>query len=195
MGIHPVSKATNEDLYFLKLFGLQIPLWGSRGKEWQRGSCFLLAGISTVFLQLCFLPLVIQVSSVLSPNIHSNSRNHRSTSLKDNARLQCPSMPWFFFCSVRSWIQLLHARAQYLLFCKCGGDLYPNQKLFHVCPYHSFKPQLWKHQPKLTCRLPGKLLTGERAWALCNLKDFHFRFLRRTFHTISILSFNLLENF
>ena len=64
-------------------------------------------------------------------------------------------------------------------------------KQFLVCPYHSFKPQVWKRQPKLACR---SLLTGERTWALCGLKTFHFNCFRRTFHAVPMLRFNLLEH-
>ena len=62
----------------------------------------------------------------------------------------------------------------YWSFCECGGP-------FFVCPYHTFKPRLWKRQPKLACRLPGKLVARRKNLDFMRFESFPLEILSQNF--------------
>ena len=132
-----------------------------------------------------------RVLLIVCPNTHYYSRNHRTTPLEDNTRRQCPHKLWFFRCAI-CCISPFYVG---VLMLSIGHFANLEVILTHTISRRStslFQTTTLETSTKLHATLASSL-TGEKTWALCGSKAFHFQFFPRTFHTIPILSSNLLE--
>ena len=85
-----------------------------------------------------------------------------------------------------------YADAQYRQFCEWGGALNTN----HFSSVHkTLSTQTsWNVNQNSHADVLASLLAGKKTLALCGLKAYHFKFFRRTFHTVPVLGFNLLQH-